>query len=176
MEYQTEATIAALQRRTRWFPGLLLFGMLLPLIGGCARPRQQAGALGAASARAPADATTPSRATPMLAQVSPTRLTAPSQTAAPTLGLEEVTATPAAAVATSSEASPTPTQTAAPSATITTTPMVDPPTAEATASLPVAPVQGARAPDFVLPALDGAEISLAGLRGSRVLLNFWTTW
>ena len=32
------------------------------------------------------------------------------------------------------------------------------------------------APDFSLPALDGAEVRLSGLRGRTVVLNFWATW
>jgi peroxiredoxin len=32
------------------------------------------------------------------------------------------------------------------------------------------------APDFRLASLTGGEISLAGLRGRLVLLNFWATW
>ena len=36
---------------------------------------------------------------------------------------------------------------------------------------------GQRAPGFELPLLDGAtSVSLAGLRGKVVLLNFWATW
>jgi peroxiredoxin len=42
---------------------------------------------------------------------------------------------------------------------------------------PSAPVgEGYKAPDFRLPALDGAEHSLSALRGRVVLLNFWATW
>lgn len=43
-------------------------------------------------------------------------------------------------------------------------------------ALPVAPVTGARAPDFSLTDLDGDEVSLGDLRGQAVLLNFWATW
>ncbi len=49
-------------------------------------------------------------------------------------------------------------------------------TATPTADLPIAPVPGARAPDFMLTDLNGDEVSLSGLRGQAVLLNFWTTW
>jgi hypothetical protein len=45
-----------------------------------------------------------------------------------------------------------------------------------TADLPVAPAPGARAPDFALADLNGNEVSLSGLRGQAVLLNFWATW
>lgn len=45
-----------------------------------------------------------------------------------------------------------------------------------TVDLPIAPVVGALAPDFVLEGLDGNEVSLSDLRGQVVLLNFWTTW
>jgi hypothetical protein len=45
-----------------------------------------------------------------------------------------------------------------------------------TADLPVAPAPGARAPDFTLADLNGNEVSLSGLRGQAVLLNFWATW
>lgn len=34
----------------------------------------------------------------------------------------------------------------------------------------------ATAPAFKLQSLDGREISLAGLRGKFVLINFWATW
>ena len=57
---------------------------------------------------------------------------------------------------------------------------VEPPveiaTATPTADLPVAPVPGARAPDFALTDLNGNEVSLSGLQGQAVLLNFWATW
>lgn len=35
---------------------------------------------------------------------------------------------------------------------------------------------GRAAPDFQLQDLDGNEVSLAGLRGKPVLINFWATW
>ena len=35
---------------------------------------------------------------------------------------------------------------------------------------------GRPAPDFSLTSLDGAEVSLSGLRGTPVILNFWATW
>ena len=38
------------------------------------------------------------------------------------------------------------------------------------------PLIGHPAPDFTLPNLDGQSLSLAGLRGKPVLLNFWATW
>jgi hypothetical protein len=49
-------------------------------------------------------------------------------------------------------------------------------TATPTADLPIGPVPGARAPDFTLTDLNGDEVSLSGLRGQAVLLNFWATW
>ncbi len=45
---------------------------------------------------------------------------------------------------------------------------------------PTAPVKGIHvgdlAPDFQLQNLDGQVISLSGLRGKPVLINFWATW
>ena len=38
------------------------------------------------------------------------------------------------------------------------------------------PLIGKPAPDFTLHDLDGAEVSLASLRGKPVVLNFWATW
>lgn len=32
------------------------------------------------------------------------------------------------------------------------------------------------APDFTLPDLDGGKVTLSGLRGQVVFLNFWATW
>ena len=40
----------------------------------------------------------------------------------------------------------------------------------------VGPRVGAIAPDFTLFALAGNPITLSGLRGRPVVLNFWTTW
>lgn len=40
----------------------------------------------------------------------------------------------------------------------------------------VPPLLPRPAPEFALHALDGSEISLAGLRGRTVLLDFWATW
>ena len=39
-----------------------------------------------------------------------------------------------------------------------------------------APVVGAPAPNFTLQDLAGNEVSLAGLKGQVVLVNFWATW
>ncbi len=38
------------------------------------------------------------------------------------------------------------------------------------------PAIGSPAPDFELAALPGGNLSLADLRGSPVILNFWATW
>ncbi len=35
---------------------------------------------------------------------------------------------------------------------------------------------GSKAPDFKLTSLDGRSVSLSGLRGKGVMLNFWATW
>lgn len=35
---------------------------------------------------------------------------------------------------------------------------------------------GAAAPAFTLPAADGSQVSLEGLRGKVVAVNFWATW
>ena len=45
-----------------------------------------------------------------------------------------------------------------------------------TADLPVAPVEGARAPDLTLSDLNGEELTLSELRDKVILLNFWATW
>lgn len=39
-----------------------------------------------------------------------------------------------------------------------------------------APEVGAQAPDFALQNLDGETVTLSGLRGQVVLINFWATW
>lgn len=36
--------------------------------------------------------------------------------------------------------------------------------------------KGAEAPDFTVEMTDGSNVSLSGLRGKVVLLNFWATW
>ena len=38
------------------------------------------------------------------------------------------------------------------------------------------PLVGKQAPDFTLPTLNGAEVSLSQFRGQPVLINFWATW
>ncbi len=50
-------------------------------------------------------------------------------------------------------------------------------TSPATFSRDVSPlVVGEAAPGFELQALDGGEVSLEGLRGNVVVLNFWASW
>lgn len=41
---------------------------------------------------------------------------------------------------------------------------------------PAGAAEGAPAPTFTLPARAGGEVSLAGLKGQVVLINFWATW
>ncbi len=36
--------------------------------------------------------------------------------------------------------------------------------------------EGSAAPDFNLPVLGGGEVSLSGLKGKVVVVNFWATW
>ena len=47
---------------------------------------------------------------------------------------------------------------------------------DSSSQLSVAPEVGALAPDFALPALNGETVSLEGLKGKPVVLNFWATW
>ena len=42
--------------------------------------------------------------------------------------------------------------------------------------LPPSPDVGHPAPDFTLTRLDGTEMSLAELKGTPVIVNFWATW
>ncbi len=51
-----------------------------------------------------------------------------------------------------------------------------PQSAEPTVDLPVAPIEGALAPDFTLKDLQGEEWTLSELRGKAVMLNLWATW
>jgi cytochrome c biogenesis protein CcmG/thiol:disulfide interchange protein DsbE len=44
------------------------------------------------------------------------------------------------------------------------------------ASVTVAPTVGSLAPDIALTDLDGRPVSLADLRGSPVVVNFWASW
>ena len=53
------------------------------------------------------------------------------------------------------------------------TPTTTPPT---TPSGDVGPEVGKTAPDFTLTDLDGKTVTLSGLRGKPVLINFWATW
>jgi hypothetical protein len=50
------------------------------------------------------------------------------------------------------------------------------PTFTAPPSQPSRPVEGSRAPGLALRDLTGNEVSLRGLRGKPVLLNFWASW
>jgi peroxiredoxin len=48
--------------------------------------------------------------------------------------------------------------------------------ARLTATPAPAAVVGIRAPDFTLKDLDGKDVTLSGLAGQVVLINFWATW
>lgn len=45
-----------------------------------------------------------------------------------------------------------------------------------TTGLPPAPQIGHPAPDFSLHTADGLTVTLSGLRGQPVMINFWATW
>lgn len=47
---------------------------------------------------------------------------------------------------------------------------------QSVSSLPPAPKKEHPAPDFTLARLDGGSLSLAELRGTPVILNFWASW
>jgi len=53
---------------------------------------------------------------------------------------------------------------------------VTPPGANEKTNLISMPAIGASAPDFVSKDIDGKEISISGLRGKIVVLDFWATW
>jgi len=44
------------------------------------------------------------------------------------------------------------------------------------APLPVGTNVGNRAPDFTLKSIDGKSVTLSGLQGKKVILNFWAVW
>jgi peroxiredoxin len=48
--------------------------------------------------------------------------------------------------------------------------------AQQEAQNPAQELVGKPAPDFKLPALDGKEVALSGLKGKVVVLDFWATW
>jgi peroxiredoxin len=45
-----------------------------------------------------------------------------------------------------------------------------------TAAIQALPRVGQPAPDFTLKTLEGSTVSLSGLRGKPVVMNFWTSW
>lgn len=56
---------------------------------------------------------------------------------------------------------------------------VETPTPTSTPTQPageVAPEVGKVAPDFTLTTVDGKTVTLSGLRGKPVIINFWATW
>jgi peroxiredoxin len=53
---------------------------------------------------------------------------------------------------------------------------VDLPPSLATPDREVVPREGALAPDFLLPTLEGKAVRLSDLRGKGVVINFWATW
>jgi len=83
---------------------------------------------------------------------------------------------PAPATANTSEPATPPTD--APTSS-TAQPTLPPPTTTSLPPAPTIPVGnqiGNLAPDFQLQTLSGQTVSLSGLRGKPVLINFWATW
>lgn len=88
---------------------------------------------------------------------------------------------PSAPTAQPVAATPRPTSTPAPVPTHTLVAPVQPTASESTATpqtteRKIGPEQGALAPDFQLASVQGPNVMLSELKGSVVLLNFWTTW
>ncbi len=149
----------------RWLPPIV-FAALLMILTACQAPGEQ-GTPVPAAVNAPQEAT-----------VSPTAPRSATVTAAPVPTVAQPSVSPsasrplalltgtAAVFRRTDEASSTGTA-ELPAESATTTPA---------SALPVAPVTGARAPDFSLTNLNGDEVSLGDLRGQAVLLNFWATW
>jgi peroxiredoxin len=40
----------------------------------------------------------------------------------------------------------------------------------------IVPLDGERAQEFALPALDGKRVTLSDLKGHVILVYFWATW
>ncbi len=83
----------------------------------------------------------------------------------------------AAALLIDSCASPAPSDGTAPTAPAPTPATPQPPVPPITQPVISVGTQiGNLAPDFQLETLDGQSVSLSGLKGNPVLLNFWATW
>jgi hypothetical protein len=135
---------------------LLLAG--LASVGGCLPPAEQ-------STPVPAAVTVSPKATASLADPASAPVTAdPPLTATHTQPPVVSTVEPAVEIVTATPCDSCPDK-EQPTATDTPTP-----------ALPIAPVPGAQAPDFTLTDLNGDKVTLSGLRGQAVLLNFWATW